>query len=92
MVCSHVYGDVLARGAIQTSTGLICDGDRQQVTGGLSSQTGESLLIGNKIHAASKYVIAKPEHSNFDGGQEVPADAGDQLATESVTVKWARSK
>lgn len=95
MFCSQIYGDVLAKGAIRTTTELICGGgDRQTVTGSMTSQTGENSHLGsdtNKIHTASKYVIANPEYSNYDGGQDVP-EPQDQLATDSVTVKWARSK
>lgn len=98
--CSQIYGDVLAKGAIHSSTELICGGgQRQKVTGSMTSETGNTGLGGllgalantNKIMLGASYIVAKQEYSNFDGGQEVP-EPQDQLATESVTVKWARSK
>lgn len=96
MFCSQVFGDVLAKGAIRASTELICGGgERQGVTGSMTSQTGENSHVGgntNKIHAGSKYVVADPDYSNFDGGQDVDEAAEEALATDAVRVKWIRVK
>jgi len=86
--CPELFGDILTRGHISSSDGCKIAG----VTGGLSSQGVKDVYTHNLLAAGSEYTIAKPEHSNFDGGQEIPIETGDQLAADSVTVKWARSK
>lgn len=101
--CVQVYGDVLAKGAIHSSTELICGGgERQTVTGSMTSQTGNTGATGiigaiantNKIMLGANYIIARQEYSNFNNGQTIgganPGGTGAVLVIDGVGVKWFR--
>lgn len=99
--CSQIYGDVLAKGAIHSSTELICGGgQRQKVTGSMTSETGNTgaggllgaLANTNKIMLGASYIVAKQEYSNFDGGQDPTAPPAETLGADEVIVKWFRLK
>ncbi|MFY9180495.1 MAG: hypothetical protein WAO12_12060 [Venatoribacter sp.] len=87
MFCSHIYGDVLAKKGIKTSTDLICGGgERAQIEGAVVAQSGSDS--SSHQWAKSKIIVPTDEQSNFGEGNVPTTPAPPR--TNAVKVKWSK--
>ncbi|MFY9179939.1 MAG: hypothetical protein WAO12_09225, partial [Venatoribacter sp.] len=93
MVCSHIYGDVLARRGISASSQLTCGGeDRQTIEGAVITQGGTT-----NFRNETNIVVPPAGLSNYNGGGSgvagtpgAPGTTGTP-ATSTVSVKWSKA-
>lgn len=85
--CSKIYGDVLAKWRVETSTaGILCSSPAQALTGQVTAQ-GDGGLLDSLMLDGSMVVV--PDVKYTSEGTTVPGTANVDTV-QAATVKWSK--